>query len=98
MVVIYECFYFWDELDLLDVKLHELDGLVDKFVVLEFPTSLTHKPQPLLYEENKERFSKFHDKIIHIVGADSAPPSGRVSVVPAPIPVHDPGFCGMLPG
>ncbi len=68
--MIYECFYFWDELDLLDLKLHELDGYVDKFVLIEFPTSLRHTPQPLLYDQNKDRFSDFHDKIIHIIGED----------------------------
>lgn len=68
--MIYECFYFWDELDLLDVKLHELSGVVDKFVLLEFPTSLRHISQPLQYEANKERYKEFEDKIIHIIGPD----------------------------
>jgi len=67
--MIYECFYFWDELDLLDAKLHEHTA-VDKFVLLEFPTSLRHIPQPLNYELNKDRFKEFQDKIIHIVGID----------------------------
>lgn len=43
--MIYECFYFWDELDILDAKLHESNGVVDKYVLLEFPTSLRHIPQ-----------------------------------------------------
>ena len=70
--MIYECFYFWDELDLLDLKLHESRS-VDKFVLLEFPTSLRHVLQPLQYEQNKERFKEFQDKIIHIVGVDDLP-------------------------
>lgn len=71
--MIYECFYFYNELDLLDLKLHELKDVVDKFVLIEFRTSLTGKEQPLYYEENKERFSDFHDQIIHVIGPDHMP-------------------------
>jgi len=71
--MICECFYFWNELDLLDAKLHEHSGVVDRFVLLEFPTSLRHIPQRLQYEENKERFKEFQDKIFHIVGPNDHP-------------------------
>ncbi len=65
--MIYELFYLWDELDLLDIKLHELDDVIDKFVFMEFPTSLLQKPQPLHFQENKDRFTKFEHKIIHLI-------------------------------
>lgn len=71
--MIYECFYFFNELDLLDLKLHELCDVVDKFVLLEFKTDLLHRPQPLYYAENKERFKEFEDKIIHLIIEDDMP-------------------------
>lgn len=52
---------------MLEIRLNVLNEVVDKFVLVE--ATLTHqgKPKPLYYEENKARFSAFHDKIIHIV-------------------------------
>jgi beta-1,4-mannosyl-glycoprotein beta-1,4-N-acetylglucosaminyltransferase len=60
----------------LDLRLHELDGYVDKFVICEYPITLDHVPQPLHYEENKDRFSDFHNKIIHYIGPASESISG----------------------
>ena len=65
--MVYDYIYFHDELDLLDARLHELNDVVDKFIIVEFSTTVTGKKQPLYYEQNKERFKEFHDKIIHYV-------------------------------
>jgi len=69
--MVYDCFLFFNELDVLDIRLHELDKVVDKFVLVEATVTHTNKPKPLYYEENKERFKKFHKKIIHVVVKDS---------------------------
>lgn len=55
--MIIDCFTFFNELDVLEIRLRELDGVVDRFVLVE--ATLTHqgKPKPLLYAENKERFA-----------------------------------------
>lgn len=68
--MIVSAFSFFNELDLLDLRLHELDQVVDRFVLVE--ATLTHagKPKPLYYEENKVRFSQFRDKICHIIVDD----------------------------
>lgn len=65
--MIYDCFTFFNELDLLEIRLNELWGVVDKFVLVE--ATKTHQKQikPLHYLENKNRFIKFSDKIIHII-------------------------------
>lgn len=55
------------ELDMLDVRLHELDSVVDHFIIVESPVTFSGKPKPLHFSENKERFAKFLYKIIHIV-------------------------------
>lgn len=63
---IYDGFLFFNEFDLLEIRLNTLDHIVDKFILIE--SSVTHSglPKPFYFEENKERFSKFLDKIIHI--------------------------------
>lgn len=68
--MIYDCFTFFNELELLELRLHELAGVVDGFVLVEATQTHTNKPKPLHYHENRARFSAFHDKIIHIVVDD----------------------------
>lgn len=65
--MIYDCFPFFNELDLLEIRLNELAGVVDRFVLVE--AELTHNgdAKPLCYEENRERFSAFADRIVHVV-------------------------------
>lgn len=70
---IYDCFMFRDELELLDIRFHELNDVVDHFVLVECRESFTGKPQKLFYEENKSLFDKkFTDKVKHII-LDSLP-------------------------
>lgn len=68
--MIYDCFTFFNELELLDLRLHELAGVVDKFVLVEATQTHTNQPKPLHYHANRERFRAFHDKIIHIIVDD----------------------------
>ena len=65
---VYDCFPLFNELDILEIRLNELYDEVDYFVIVENPLTFTGNPKPLYFEENKQRFSKFLDKIIHIVG------------------------------
>lgn len=64
--MVYDCFTFFNELDLLEIRLYELDSVVDKFVLVEATRTFTKKPKPLYFEENKQRFEKFLPKIVHI--------------------------------
>lgn len=68
--MIYDCFSFFNELDLLDLRLHELSDVVDKFVLVE--ATMTHSGiyKELYYDESKHKFDEFKDKIIHIVVDD----------------------------
>lgn len=65
--MIYDCFSFFNELDILEIRLNILDGIVDKFVLVEATKTHSGKEKPLYYKDNIERFSKFKDKIIHII-------------------------------
>lgn len=65
--MVYDCFPFFNELDLLELRLRELSPVVDKFVLVEATRTFQKKEKPLVFEENKNRFSSFLDKIEHIV-------------------------------
>ena len=58
---IYDCFMFFDEEMLLDLRLNIMDKYVDKFVITEATYLHNGKPKKLLFDINK--FSKFRDKI-----------------------------------
>ncbi len=67
---IYDCFIFFNELELLEIRLTELYDHVDKFVLVESRETFRGNVKALYFEENKHRFEKFLDKIIHVVVED----------------------------
>ncbi len=67
MAKVYDCFTFFNELDLLEIRLQELYDVVDHFVIVEATRTFQKKEKPLHYFENRQRFKKFADKIIHVV-------------------------------
>lgn len=67
---IYDCFTFYNELDLLDIRLKELYNAVDHFVIVEATTTFQNNPKTLYLEDNWDRYSAYHDKIIHVVVDD----------------------------
>lgn len=69
--MIYDCFQFFNELDLLKLRLNILSPVVDKFVISEATETFSGLPKPLYYEENKEMFAEFNDRIIHVVVSDT---------------------------
>lgn len=70
--MIYDCFPFFNELDLLEIRLHELANTVDYFVLSEATVTHQNTPKPLYYDLNKDRFRDFKDKIIHNVITDAS--------------------------
>jgi len=71
--MIYDCFTFFNELDLLEIRLNVLKDVVDKFVLVEADRTFTNRPKPLVFDENKARFAAFSDRIIHVVVKDHPP-------------------------
>lgn len=67
---IYDCFTFFNELDLLELRLNELASVVDYFVIAEATHTFTGKPKPLHFKENAARFEAFLPRIIHIIVED----------------------------
>ncbi|MFV3126461.1 glycosyltransferase [Niveispirillum sp. KHB5.9] len=67
---VYDCFQFYNELDLLELRLAELSPVVDHFVLVEAAYTHAGAPKPLYFAENRERFAAYADKIIHVVVDD----------------------------
>jgi hypothetical protein len=66
----YDSFMFNDELNMLECRLSELDQVMDKFILVEATVTHQGTPKPLHYAENKERFSPWADKIVHVIADD----------------------------
>jgi beta-1,4-mannosyl-glycoprotein beta-1,4-N-acetylglucosaminyltransferase len=64
--MVIDCFPFFNELDVLEIRLNVLNDVVDKFVIVEASKTQSKIDKPFYFEENKHRYSKFLDKIIHI--------------------------------
>lgn len=75
-MAVFDCFIFFDELDLLEIRLHELSGVVDRFVLAEATRTFSGAPKPLHFEENRERFRAFADRLVHVV-VDDMPLAGK---------------------
>ena len=68
--MIYDCFSFFNELDILELRLNVLKDVVDRFVLVEAARKHSGEAKPLYFEENKARFAEFTDRIIHVVVVD----------------------------
>ena len=73
---IYDCFMFFDEEMLLDLRLNIMNKYVDKFVITESTYMHSGKSKKLAFDINK--FSKFKDKIIYNV-VDKQP--GNIEII-----------------
>jgi beta-1,4-mannosyl-glycoprotein beta-1,4-N-acetylglucosaminyltransferase len=67
MKKIYDCFVFNNELDLLEIRLNELNEFVDHFVLVEGEHTWQNNKKELVFVNNKHRFQKFLNKIHYIV-------------------------------
>ena len=63
---IYDVFPFYNELDILEIRLQELWNVVDCFVLVESNLTFTGKSKEYIFEKNKERFEPYLSKIKHI--------------------------------
>lgn len=64
---VYDCFMFNHELEVLEIRFHEMAPYVDHFVIVEWDKA--HRKgnlKPYYFEENKEKYADFLDKVIHI--------------------------------
>ena len=65
--MIIDCFPFFNELDVLDIRLNILNEVVDKFVLVEASKTQSKIDKPFYFEQNKNRYSKFLDKQSRVI-------------------------------
>lgn len=63
----FDCIPFFNELDLLEIRLNVLDPVIERFVIVESTRTYSGIPKPLFFADNDHRFKKFWPKIIHLV-------------------------------
>jgi len=63
---IFDCFTFFNELDLLEFRLKLLDPFVDHFVLTESNVTFSGIDKPYHFEQNRSRYAKWLHKIIYI--------------------------------
>ena len=74
---IYDCFMYFDEEVVLDVRLNTLNEFVDYFVIVE--SIYTHKGDPRELKFNHKKFEKFKDKIIYIIDEETYPQTEKIN-------------------
>lgn len=75
--MIVDCIPFFNELDVLEVRLNALAPYVDRFVITECTVTHSGNPKPLYFNENKDRFKQFN--ITHLI---CPPPDRDMKSVP----------------
>jgi beta-1,4-mannosyl-glycoprotein beta-1,4-N-acetylglucosaminyltransferase len=73
---VYDCFPFYNEFEILQIRLDELDDVVDYFVLVESIETQRGMSKPLYFSENRALFEKYKDKIIHVVIDETHPEMG----------------------
>ena len=71
---IFDCFMYFDEETVLELRLNILDKYVDYFVIVE--SSFTHKGDKRDLKFNHQKFKKLKIKLIYIT-YDEEPPEIR---------------------
>ena len=62
---IFDCFMYFDEEIVLDLRLNVLNDYVDYFVIVE--STFTHRGDTRKLKFNHEKFKKFEKKIVYLV-------------------------------
>ena len=69
-MAIYDCFQFFNEEHILDLRINILNEFVDFFVIVESTTD--HQGNSKKLNFNSNQFKKFENKIIYIIVDDAA--------------------------
>jgi len=63
-VKIYDCFTFFNEIDILKIRIEELKDVVDKFILVEANKTHSGKEKPLYFQEFKNEFDVYQEQIV----------------------------------
>lgn len=65
--MIVDAFMFYNEFNVLELRLELLDNYVDRFVIVESEVNHVGGPKELFFQNNRERYSRWAHKITHVV-------------------------------
>lgn len=66
-IKVYDVFTYNGEADILEIRLNILKDYVDQFIIVEAPSTFSGLSKPLYFQEQKERFAPFLDKIKYFI-------------------------------
>lgn len=69
--MIYDCVPFFNELDILKLRMQILAPHVDRFVLEEATVTFSGEPKEMIFAKNREMFAEYADKIIYVAVEDS---------------------------
>ena len=67
---VFDCFTFYNEFDILELRLEELWDTVDYFVISEANTTHQNNPKPFFLKDNWDKVKKYESKIRHVLIED----------------------------
>lgn len=73
---IYDCFTFFNELELLELRLASLWDVVDRFVIVEADKTHANEPKPFNFYENIRAYEKYLPKIEYVMDSSVVPYKG----------------------
>lgn len=69
--MVFDCVPFFNELDILKLRMQILDPYVDRFVIEESSVTFSGEPKQMIFAENRHLFKEFEDKIRYVAVEDS---------------------------
>lgn len=67
---VFDCSIYNGELNVLEIRLHELDDVVDVFVIVESNLTFSGLPKKILFDAAHESIAPFRHKVRHIIVDD----------------------------
>lgn len=84
-MAIYDCFTFFNEIELLELRLHLLNEVVDRFVIVELNKTHRGIDKEFNFEKNKQMFKEYENKILYL----------KIEDVPIPEPTRQTSTFGI---
>lgn len=69
--MVYDCIPFFNELDILKLRMQIMAPYVDFFVIEEASVTFSGEPKRMIFAENRRLFTEFEDKIRYVAVEDS---------------------------
>lgn len=76
--MIYDCIPFFNELDILKLRMKIMSPYVDKFVLEESTLTFSGEPKEMIFAKHRDMFAEFDDKIVY-VAVDNSPTTGATT-------------------